>query len=78
MQTHGAEGKVTEELFDLDADPSELNNVLEDQPDAAARLRELASDYLASDSSPWGVETPSVEIDEMELNQLRALGYALP
>ena len=25
---------------------------------------------------PWGVEALKVEIDEMELNQLRALGYA--
>ena len=28
--------------------------------------------------APWGVETPTLEMDEIQLNQLRALGYALP
>ena len=78
VQMHDADGEVTEELFDRNTDPQELSDVLEDHPDVAARLRELASGYLASPPSPWGVETPDVEIDEMELNQLRALGYAVP
>ena len=31
--------------------------------------------YLARDEAPWPGDELSVEIDEMRLNQLRALGY---
>lgn len=34
-----ADGSVTEELYDLTADPGETRNVVEAQPDAAGRLR---------------------------------------
>ena len=33
--------------------------------------------YLASRPPPWGDDAPTVEIDEMQLNQLRALGYGV-
>jgi hypothetical protein len=26
---------------------------------------------------PWGTDAPTVEIDEMEMDQLRALGYGV-
>ena len=31
-----------------------------------------------AESPPWQGGTPTVELDEMELNQLRALGYMVP
>jgi hypothetical protein len=37
----------------------------------------MASNYLQSRPPPWGDETPTIEIDEMQMNQLRALGYGV-
>jgi len=31
--------------------------------------------YRRDSEPPWGVESPKIEIDELRLNQLRALGY---
>jgi arylsulfatase A-like enzyme len=78
LQARDPRGRIREELFDSNTDPQELLNVLEEKPEVAARMRELATQYLDSPAPPWGVETPTVELDAMELNQLRALGYAVP
>jgi arylsulfatase A-like enzyme len=67
---------VAEQLFDARSDPSELEDLAGEHPETLARLRKVAETYLATTPS-WG-ETPTREIDEMELNQLRALGYAVP
>ena len=48
------------------------------RPEVAARMRALVSEYLAADEMPWGGEKQTLEMDEMQLNQLRALGYAVP
>ena len=69
-------GAVAEQLFDASSDPRELEDLADEQPEALSRLRTIADAYLAT-TPPWD-ETPTVEIDEMELNQLRALGYAVP
>ena len=66
----------SEELFDAARDPRELEDLSAEQPDALARLRAVADDYLASHPR-WG-EAPRRKIDELELNQLRALGYQVP
>ncbi len=69
-------GPPIEELFDTRVDARELQDVSKTDPETFARLRAEADRYL--DTSPsWG-EAPTRELDEMELNQLRALGYALP
>lgn len=78
VQLQQADAGVLEELYDSEVDPLERKSVLAERPEVAARLRGLAAEYLASRPAPWGVATPSVDIDEMELNQLRALGYAVP
>ncbi len=78
VQVRQSESEVLEELFDSALDPLEQTSVLADRPEVAERLRAVAAAYLASRPAPWGVETPSVDIEEMELQQLRALGYALP
>jgi arylsulfatase A-like enzyme len=72
-------GSAREELFDSSTDALERRNVRREHPEVAARMRDLARRYLESaPPAPWGVETPVVELDEMEFKQLRALGYAVP
>ncbi len=71
-----ANGPSREELFDAGADPLELRDLSPDDLAAVERLRAMADEYL--DSTPeWGT-APTRELDELELNQLRALGYAIP
>jgi hypothetical protein len=31
--------------------------------------------YLNDSEPPWEAESPTIEVDELRLNQLRALGY---
>jgi len=79
--THGSEryvrfetpGGLREELLDSDADPFALADVAAARPDAVARMRERA-DRLAVEAPVWG-EPETRELTELELNQLRALGY---
>ena len=73
-----ANGNTERELFDQQEDPEELEDLVDERPKVAARMLEIAEDYMEGSSPPWESEAPSVEIDQMELNQLRALGYALP
>jgi arylsulfatase A-like enzyme len=62
------------ELYQLASDPTERRNIAAEKPEMVARLRGRVDDYLASRPAPWGA-APSVELDDMMLNQLRALGY---
>ncbi len=65
------------ELYDKWQDPREQRNVADDWPDVYEELNAKASAYLDSRPPPWGDDAPTVEIDEMQLNQLRALGYGV-
>jgi len=65
------------ELYDKSVDPREQRNIVGEQPEVTERLKERAIGYLKSPPPPWGADAPSVEIDEMQLNQLRALGYGV-
>jgi len=67
-----------ESLFDASNDVLEHTNVLEKEPEVASELRQLAAEYFELPPPPWGSGATNVEIDEMEANQLRALGYAIP
>jgi arylsulfatase A-like enzyme len=78
IATGTGEGKFQEELFEGSTDPDEVRNILSDQAQVGDEMRALVKDYLASPPPPWGVSAPEIELDEMELNQLRALGYAVP
>ncbi|MBW2496944.1 MAG: sulfatase [Deltaproteobacteria bacterium] len=78
----GAEGDeddpTIESLFDAGVDPLEQTNSIEEHADLAEELRGLARAYLDhSPPAPWGSGAVTVEIDEMEAKQLRALGYAV-
>ena len=58
-------------------DPRERKDVFADRPEVVARLRQMASDYLQLQPT-WNEAAPNLEMDEMQLNQLRALGYKIP
>jgi arylsulfatase A-like enzyme len=64
------------ELYDKSVDPHERHDIVGEQPEITERLTERAVDYLKSPPPPWG-DAPSVEVDEMQMNQLRALGYGV-
>jgi hypothetical protein len=66
-----------EELFDAKSDPLEQHNLVAERSEDTARLRALADQYLGSGLS-WSEAPPTLELDEVQLNQLRALGYAVP
>jgi len=65
------------ELYDKGADPREQQDLAAQQPELTESLNELAVGYLESRPPPWGDDAPVIEIDEMEMNQLRALGYGV-
>jgi arylsulfatase A-like enzyme len=69
-------GRVVEQLYDARGDPAELNDLASSQAETVARLRDVAEQELLEEPI-WG-EPESREIGELELNQLRALGYAIP
>jgi arylsulfatase A-like enzyme len=71
-----SQGRMAEQLFDARDDPEELHDLSEERPEELARLRQAADRHLQI-TPPWG-EAPKREIEELELNQLRALGYAIP
>jgi len=70
--------RISEELFDAAADPAELENLASRRPEDLERLRAIGRDLLQNQALPWGERADPLEMDEMQLNQLRALGYAIP
>jgi len=70
-------GSWIDSLFDSSQDPAELKNLARDNPEMVKRFKQLAKEHGGQRPS-WAEGTPELEIDEMELNQLRALGYQLP
>jgi arylsulfatase A-like enzyme len=63
------------EFYDSSTDPWEATNRSADSPPELQPLLERMDRYLNDSEPPWGVESPTVEVDELRLNQLRALGY---
>ena len=73
----GEDGGEIDQLFDASADPEERLDVFEEKPAVSDALGEQATRFLEPKETVWGVAPTRVEIDEMELNQLRALGYQI-
>ena len=71
-------GTTTEELFDAGDDSGELENVIETRPEVADHLRAQIDVLMENAETPWKESPPPLEMDEIQLNQLRALGYAVP
>ena len=63
--------------FLLDTRTGETSNIIEEYPEEADRFRQLIEEYLATPIF-WSEPAERLEIDEIELNQLRALGYQIP
>jgi arylsulfatase A-like enzyme len=68
-------GDIAEELFDASEDPLEKEDVSERRPEILDDMR-LKADTLAIEAPVWGVPEKR-DLSEMELNQLRALGYKI-
>ncbi len=64
------------ELFDALEDPGEQRDIVRLKPEQAAELQQLAIDWAAAPDPSWG-QPSNVTVDEMEANQLRALGYVV-
>ena len=81
IQFRNPKGKIAEQLFDATRDAEEHKNLLADgtAEDKAVgdRMRGEVDSYLAA-KPVWQDETKPLELDELQLNQLRALGYNLP
>lgn len=65
------------ELYDLSVDPGEQHDVAAAHPEVVAKLRADVEAHLTPPPAPWGDSVPVLELDEMQLNQLRALGYGV-
>ena len=73
---HDTDDPERDQLFDIAMDPGESRNLHKTRTDESNRLRETARAHLGLDT-PWEGGAPEVEIDEMHLRQLRALGYSI-
>ncbi len=70
-----ANPEPTLQVYDLATDPGERRNLRKHPPEWTPELR-AQLDASFGGSAPWG-DGKRVDIDEMELNQLRALGYVI-
>jgi arylsulfatase A-like enzyme len=65
----------TAEFYDWSTDPREAKNRAAENPPELQPMREWIDRYRRNSEPPWRVESPRIEVDELRLNQLRALGY---
>lgn len=65
------------ELFNKSDDPREHRNLAKEHPEVTEELVTMARAHLESNESPWGGEAPAIEMDAMQVDQLRALGYGI-
>jgi arylsulfatase A-like enzyme len=63
------------ELYDAVADRMEQTDLAKERADDLAAYLAIAERYREDTEPPWGVTAGTVELEEMQLNQLRALGY---
>jgi arylsulfatase A-like enzyme len=72
---HRIDDSRPDELYDLESDPGEHLSVAEANPEVTARLRERAQRHFEQD--PAWESSMSLDLEEMDLGQLRALGYVI-
>lgn len=70
------DGRGEVELYDLTKDLGERQNVAADDPALRDRLAELAAAHVRRPELAWG-RPPSVKVDRLRVEQLRALGYVV-
>jgi arylsulfatase A-like enzyme len=71
---HGEQANSIE-LYDWSSDPREATNRSAENPPELQPMLERIDRYRTDSKAPWGVESPTIEIDALQLNQLKALGY---
>jgi hypothetical protein len=64
------------ELYEYASDRRESRRIDQDQPDVRQRMLGLARTYLEEAPASWG-DAPEIELDDAQLQQLRALGYEI-
>ncbi|MGH0037555.1 MAG: sulfatase [Myxococcota bacterium] len=64
------------ELYDVEADPAEMENLADAHPEQVAALSAEVDRFMATPEPEWGGPAV-VELDEFDLGQLRALGYVV-
>ncbi len=69
--------RIGEHLYDSAADPTERVDHRREEPEMLEQMRQLAENY-ATDATPAFEAAPPLELEEMQLKQLRALGYDVP
>jgi arylsulfatase A-like enzyme len=70
-------GQTPPELYDHADDPTEQRDLAEARPDTASAMQARIDAYAADAEPPWGRAPHRVELDELRLNHLRALGYVI-
>jgi len=65
------------ELYDRSQDPGEKHDIAAENAELTDQLRDRVASYFEQPRANWK-EAPEIEIDEMQRNQLRALGYMVP
>jgi arylsulfatase A-like enzyme len=71
------DGSGEAEVYDRSADPGDTKDLYAVDPQAAAPLQALVDAYEADAKPTWGEPPEEVELDELRLNHLRALGYVI-
>ncbi len=66
------------ELYDLAADPKELENVYSLTPEKASEMEVSLDDVLASIEGPFNHLRPAESLDETQTRMLETLGYVMP
>jgi len=74
---HDLADSSRDELYDEASDPGQQRNLASERAQEVAELSSLAKEYVDGATSPWGVAPPEVKLNELQLGQLRALGYAV-
>jgi len=62
------------ELYEYESDRREARRIDAEQPEVRERMMGLAQSYLDQEPASWG-DAPEIELDDAQLQQLRALGY---
>jgi len=65
------------ELYDWRADPLEQENLAAAHPEEVGRLTQRIEAHVEGAQPPWGERPEEVELDQLQLDQLRALGYVI-
>ncbi len=71
------DGSRPNELYDLTRDPGERANLHDSDRATAEKLEQSAREYSTRARSSWALEKKTVELDDMMMGQLRAIGYAI-